>query len=92
MPLNEEGFITRVSLRHSVSPDAVRRGAVIPVWRTAARGTRGDLDHQQHLIIEKPRERGFDTNASVFPKWMPCWSVGEAWLCPPALARNLRQL
>jgi hypothetical protein len=28
MPLNEEGFITRVSLRHSVSPDAVRRGAV----------------------------------------------------------------
>jgi hypothetical protein len=24
MPLNEEGFITRVSRRHSVSPDAVR--------------------------------------------------------------------
>jgi hypothetical protein len=24
MPLNEEGFISRVSLRHSVSPDAVR--------------------------------------------------------------------
>jgi hypothetical protein len=24
MPLNEEGFIDRVSLRHSVSPDAVR--------------------------------------------------------------------
>jgi hypothetical protein len=24
MPLNEEGFITRVALRHSVSPDAVR--------------------------------------------------------------------
>jgi hypothetical protein len=24
MPLNEEAFITRVSLRHSVSPDAVR--------------------------------------------------------------------
>jgi hypothetical protein len=24
MPLNEEGFIARVSLRHSVSPDAVR--------------------------------------------------------------------
>jgi hypothetical protein len=24
MPLNEEGFISRVSIRHSVSPDAVR--------------------------------------------------------------------
>jgi hypothetical protein len=24
MPLNEEGFISRVSIRHSISPDAVR--------------------------------------------------------------------
>src|SRR5204862_8126557 len=39
----------------------------------------------------KPRERGFNANASVFPKLMPCWSVGAAWLCPPASAMSLRQ-
>ena len=39
MPLNEEAFISRVSIRHSVSPDAVRtvlralRSAVVP-WRS----------------------------------------------------------
>jgi hypothetical protein len=27
MPLNEEGFISRVSIRHSVSADSVRKGS-----------------------------------------------------------------
>lgn len=30
MPLNEEGFISRVSIRHSISPDAVR--TILRAW------------------------------------------------------------
>jgi len=42
MPLNEEGFITRVSLRHSVSPDAVR--TILRALRSGG-GTMAQFSH-----------------------------------------------
>src|SRR6202171_1551225 len=42
MPLNEEEFITRVSLRHSVSPDAVR--TILRALR-AGGGTMAQFSH-----------------------------------------------
>jgi hypothetical protein len=42
MPLNEEGFITRVALRHSVSPDAVR--TILRALRSGG-GTMAQFSH-----------------------------------------------
>ena len=42
MPLNEEGFISRVSIRHSVSPDAVR--TILRALRSGG-GTMAQFSH-----------------------------------------------
>ena len=42
MPLNEEGFISRVSIRHSVSPDAVR--VILRALRSGG-GTMAQFSH-----------------------------------------------
>ena len=44
MPLNEEGFIDRVSLRHSVSPDAVR--TILRALRSGG-GTMAQFSHAE---------------------------------------------
>jgi hypothetical protein len=44
MPLNEEGFIDRVSLRHSVSPDAVR--TILRALRSGG-GTMAQFSHPE---------------------------------------------
>ena len=44
MPLNEEGFIDRVSLRHSVSPDAVR--TILQALRSGG-GTMAQFSHAE---------------------------------------------
>src|SRR6476646_3247107 len=44
MPLNEEGFIDRVSLRHSVSPDAVR--TILQALRSGS-GTMAQFSHPE---------------------------------------------
>jgi hypothetical protein len=44
MPLNEEGFIDRVSLRHSLSPDAVRM--ILQALRSGG-GTMAQFSHAE---------------------------------------------
>jgi hypothetical protein len=44
MPLNEEGFISRVSIRHSVSPDAVR--TILRALRSGG-GTMAQFSHAE---------------------------------------------
>jgi hypothetical protein len=54
MPLNEEGFIDRVSLRHSVSPDAVRTR--LRALRSGG-GTMAQFSHAQAGLCSRDAER-----------------------------------
>jgi hypothetical protein len=53
MPLNEEGFIDRVSLRHSVSPDAVRTR--LRALRSGG-GTMAQFSHAQAGLCSRTRK------------------------------------
>jgi hypothetical protein len=45
MPINEEGFVSRVSLRHSVSADSYNPAGT-PVWRRQHGPYRGGISGQ----------------------------------------------
>jgi len=63
MPLNEEGFISRVSIRHSVSADAVR--TILRALRSGG-GTMAQFSHWSELPREV-QEKLFETAVPLDP-------------------------